>query len=162
MPTSSPSLRAALGQERELLAARQQQNVLLGFLAGFMAAVLAASIWAVIALTTGVWFGWLAMPLGALTGSAVRFFGRGFELFFSFVAVGCTLLGTAIAAALIGAYQLSPETEHGLRTVGNALQSHSAVGLVRAGFIGPDIAMLAVGAVLAWRLARGAWPLVKK
>lgn len=159
MPTTSPSLRNALGQERELLAARQQQNVLLGFLAGFMAAVIAAALWAGLAIGTNIWFGWLAMPLGALTGSAIRFFGRGFELFFSFVAVGCTLLGTAIAAALIGAYKLTPLDEPGLRSVTNALQHHTAPQLVTAGFTGPDIAMLVVGAVLSWRLARGAWPL---
>lgn len=154
MPTTTPSLAAALDSERGLRVARAQQNVLLGFLAGFMTALVCTAGWVALALASGLWFGWAAIAAALAVGLAVRFFGRGFDAIFGLLGVGGTLVSCALATVLIGSKQIAEHEHLTLWQALGAFQPHSAADLFRAGFGARDAAMFAAAAALAWFVAR--------
>lgn len=97
--------------ERLLGELRLEQNFTAGLLAGSVAALVGAAIWAGITVFTQYQIGWMAVGVGFLVGMALRYVGKGVDRFFGYAGaalalVGCVLgnllAGTAIVAAQEG------------------------------------------------------------
>jgi len=126
--------------------ALRQQNFLLGFLAGFMAMLAGAGLWAGLSLAAGRQLAVAGLAIGLGVGGAVRFFGRGVEWLFSLVGAGLALLG-----CLLGVMFTS-----GLFLAG---QQGNIPGMLDPGLrpatLGPlDVLCCLAAAALAWRLSR--------
>lgn len=72
---------------------REEQKLGAGILAGFVAAVAGAALWAVITVATGYQIGWMAVGVGFLVGLAVRQVGRGLDKSFGIAGALLALLG---------------------------------------------------------------------
>jgi hypothetical protein len=94
--------------EPELLMAmdrlRDEQNLMMGVLAGLVAAVLGAAIWATATIATGQQIGWLAIGIGFLVGAAVGMVGKGIDRKFGFAGAALALVGCALGNLFTVAY----------------------------------------------------------
>jgi len=72
---------------------REQQNLVGGAAAGFIAALAGAGLWAVITVATGYQIGFMAIGVGFLVGIAIRAMGKGLDKVFGGVGAGLALLG---------------------------------------------------------------------
>ena len=84
---------------------KTEQNLTLGMLGGGAAALIGAGLWAVITVVTGYQIGWMAIGVGVLVASAVRFLGKGIDQVFGLVGsawplIGC-LLGNLLAVCAV-------------------------------------------------------------
>lgn len=82
-----------------------EQNFQVAVIAGTIAAILAAGIYAVIAAAAGYSVSYMAIGVGAIVGLAIQFLGRGLEFRFVILAsvlavVGC-ILGNFFAGLLL-------------------------------------------------------------
>lgn len=78
---------------------RSQQNLAAGSLAGLVAALAGAGVWAVVTAVTEYQIGWMAIGVGFIVGLAVRTVGKGIEPVFGIV--GAVL---SLAGCLLGNY----------------------------------------------------------
>jgi hypothetical protein len=83
---------------------RLNQNFGLGILAGALASVAAAVVWAAITVVTGYQISWMAIGIGLLVGTAVRVFGRGVDKYFGIAAAILSLAGCVLGNFLWAAY----------------------------------------------------------
>ena len=94
--------------EPELLLAmdrlRSRQKLGLAIVAGTVAAVAGAAIWAAATIATGYQIGWLAIIVGVLVGMAVRMAGNGIDRAFGITGAILSLLGCALGNLLTVAY----------------------------------------------------------
>ena len=77
-----------------------EQNLPLAIVAGSVAALAGALLWALVALTTGRQFGAIAILVGAFVGQAVRYFGKGVTLAFPVAGAVLAVLGCAFGKLL--------------------------------------------------------------
>ena len=126
--------------------ARRQQNLLLGFLAGFMAMLAGAGLWAAFSLAAGRQLAVTGPAVGLAVGAAVRFFGRGVEWLYSLMGAGLAPLGCLLGVLLTAGLFLAEQKGH----VAGGLDARlwpSALGPL-------DGLCCLAAAGLAWRLAR--------
>lgn len=106
-------VKAALAEEEMLRAMaiiREEQNLLVGAMAGFLAAVVGAVVWAGVTVTAGYSVGWLAIAIGLITGLAVRLSGKGIDQVFGVVGAAMSLLGCVLGNVFTIAWFFSIET----------------------------------------------------
>jgi hypothetical protein len=68
---------------------QEEQNLLAGILAGGVAVIAGAILWAAFTLVTEFQIGWMAIAIGFIVGFAIRRFGRGVDKVFGIM--GATL-----------------------------------------------------------------------
>ena len=94
--------------EPELLMAmerlRSEQNLVMGVLAGLVAAVLGAAIWATATIAVGYQIGWLAIGIGFVVGAAIGMVGKGVDRIFGFAGAALALFGCALGNLFTVAY----------------------------------------------------------
>jgi hypothetical protein len=95
---------------------QEEQNLLMGILAGGAAAVLGAAIWAGISYATGSQLAWVAIGVAILVGWSVRQLGRGIDTIFGIIgavlAMASCLLGNILSITVLIAQDLeTPLTE---------------------------------------------------
>jgi hypothetical protein len=78
---------------------RVSQRLIPAVVAGCIAGLIGAAVWAVIAIFTQHEIGWIAIGVGFLVGFAVRVAGRGFEV--RYAAIGGALALAAVVAGKI-------------------------------------------------------------
>ena len=85
-----------------------EQNLALSIVAGGLAALIGAAVWAGVTVATGYQIGWMAIGVGFLAGYAVRQLGKGVAPTFGVVAAACALLGciTGNLLSVCGFYAL--------------------------------------------------------
>jgi hypothetical protein len=86
------------------------ENIILGILAGIVAAALGAVLWMTVAITTNLRGGLVALAIGALVGFAVRFAGNGRGIIFGIIGGVLTLLG-CFGGEVLTVVQLSTNAE---------------------------------------------------
>lgn len=79
---------------------RSQQNLVAGVLAGLVASLAGAGVWAVVTVVTGYQIGWMAVGVGFVVGVAIRTAGKGIDGVFGIVGAGLALLGCAVGNLL--------------------------------------------------------------
>jgi hypothetical protein len=94
-----------------------EQNLLLGLLAGGAAALLGAILWAAVTVITDYQIGWMAVGLGFLVGWAVRRFGRGQRPIFGLAGAGLALAGCILGNVLTAAVIISQQESVSLFSV---------------------------------------------
>jgi hypothetical protein len=72
---------------------KKHQDLSYGIIGGFSAALVGATLWAVITVSTGYQIGYMAIGVGLLVGFAVRFFGAGVDLPYRIIGAVGALLG---------------------------------------------------------------------
>jgi hypothetical protein len=82
-----------LAQAERLDRLKREQRFGGAVLAGSVAALLGAIVWAAITVATKYQIGWMAVGIGALVGITMRKVGRGVEARFGVVAAALALLG---------------------------------------------------------------------
>jgi len=75
---------------------RGEQRMPIGILAGAVAALAGAGIWAAVTVGTGYQIGWMAVAVGILVGFAVRFGGNGIDKVYGFIGAGLAFIGCAL------------------------------------------------------------------
>lgn len=83
---------------------RSEQNLLMGVLAGLVAAVFGAAIWATATIATGQRIGWLAIGIGFVVGAAIGMVGKGIDRIFGFAGAALALFGCALGNLFTVAY----------------------------------------------------------
>ena len=72
---------------------RSEQRMVLGLVAGGIAALAGAGIWAATTIGTGYQIGWMAVGVGVLVGFSVRIAGKGIDKMFGIAGAVLALLG---------------------------------------------------------------------
>lgn len=72
---------------------KDEQDLNFAIIAGLIASILCAIIWAAITVKTGVQIGYMAIGLGAAVGLSVRYAGKGIDPIYQFVGAGMALFG---------------------------------------------------------------------
>jgi hypothetical protein len=86
---------------------KAKQNLPLGIFGGLVAAVAAATIWAIITYVTNFQIGFMAVGVGFLVGYAVRYSGKGISRSFGIAGAVLALFGCLLGNLLTGAIALS-------------------------------------------------------
>jgi hypothetical protein len=79
---------------------RSEQNLVFAVLAGGVAALFGACVWAAVTFATSFQIGWMAVGVGFLVGYAVRTFGKGIDKSFAIVGSAWSLAGCAVGNLL--------------------------------------------------------------
>jgi hypothetical protein len=74
---------------------KSEQSFVLATVAGGVAALLGACVWAAVTVTTNYQIGWMAVGVGFLVGYTVRSFGKGIDKSFGIVGAAWSLAGCA-------------------------------------------------------------------
>ncbi len=81
-------------------AKRKDSNLTYGFVAGIVAMLVSACIWAAVTVSTGYQIGYLALGVGVLVGFSVRFAGKGVDPQFGIMAAIMAFLACVIGNAM--------------------------------------------------------------
>lgn len=106
-----PAERVLTAEEKQAAAEllRQEQNLVVGAVAGFLTAVVAAIAWAAITVAAGYTIGWLAVGIGFATGFAVRTAGKGVEPIFGIVGGIMSLIGCILGNVFTIAWYIAED-----------------------------------------------------
>ncbi len=88
-----------------------EQNLVMGTLAGMVAAVVGAGIWAGVTVLTEYQIGWVAIGIGLLVGFAVRFTGKGINQTFGIAAAVLSFAGCVLGNILTITYFVAANQE---------------------------------------------------
>jgi len=92
--------------EQTMQQLRSEQNLVMGVLGGFLAAIVAAVLWGLITYVTSFQIGFMAIGVGILVGLGVKYFGSGLTPVYGVVGAVLALFGCVlgnIMASVIGA-----------------------------------------------------------
>ena len=81
---------------------RTEQNLVMGALAGSVAALVGAAIWAVVTVASERQIGYMALGVGVLVGFAVRIFGKGIDPVFGYLGGALAFVGCLAGNVLSG------------------------------------------------------------
>lgn len=125
--------------ERALDVFRQEQNLVVGSMAGLVAAVSGAAVWAGVTVLTEYQIGWIAVGLGFLVGIAMRTMGKGIDQVFGVVGAMLALLGCVLGNVLTIAWYISAQTGASLLNVLTELDIELMIELITETFQFMDI-----------------------
>ncbi|MCA9192396.1 MAG: hypothetical protein KDB03_11560 [Planctomycetales bacterium] len=119
----------------------KQQNLPLGLLAGFVAAVLGGLAWAAVTIVSGYQIGWMAVGIGFLVGFAVRLAGKGLTKSFGFGGGLLALLGCLLGNLLAVCGMLAQELQQPVlsTTLQIVLNPPAAIELMKMTFSPMDL-----------------------
>ena len=95
-PDVAPTEQRAVTEQEAQMAVdnlRSEQNLAIGAIAGALAAIAGAGVWAAITVITEHQIGWMAVGIGLLVGIAMRFTGKGIDPVFGFIGAALSLVG---------------------------------------------------------------------
>ena len=125
--------------ERALEVFRQEQNLVVGSMAGLVAAVSGAAVWAGVTVVTEYQIGWLAVGVGFLVGIAMRTMGKGIDQVFGVVGAMIALFGCVLGNVLTIAWYISAQTGSSLLSVLTELDMELTIELITETFQVMDI-----------------------
>ena len=125
--------------ERALEVFRQEQNLVVGSMAGLVAAVSSAAVWAGVTVVTEYQIGWLAVGVGFLVGIAMRTMGKGIDQVFGVVGAMIALFGCVLGNVLTIAWYISAQTGSSLLSVLTELDMELTIELIMETFQVMDI-----------------------
>lgn len=92
---------------------RANQNFTGGLLAGFIAALAGAVVWAAITAATNYQIGWMAIGVGFLVGIAIRKFGQGVDMSFGVLGAALALFGCVVGNIFTTCIQIANNFDMG-------------------------------------------------
>ncbi len=118
---------------------RSQQSLPGALLAGLIASLIGAGVWAAVTVATEVQIGWMAVGVGFLVGIAVRTLGKGMDPIYGIVGACFSLLGCAVGNLLAGCGIVASQQDVAVLDVLAQLDVDVATGLMTAMFSPIDL-----------------------
>lgn len=144
---SEPELQMAL----ETL--RSEQNLVMGTLAGLIAATVGAAIWAAVTVLSNYQIGWIAIGIGFLVGFSMRAVGKGLDQIYGVVGAVLSLFGCALGNLLAVTYFISADQGIPFVEFLAQLDLDVAIELVATTFNPMDLLFYAIAAYFGYRYA---------
>ena len=139
--------------ERALDVFRQEQNLVVGGMAGLTAAVAGAAVWAGVTVVTEYQIGWMAVGLGFLVGIAIRTMGRGIDQVFGVVGAVMALVGCVLGNVFTIAWYISAQTGSSLMSVLTQLDMELMIDLITESFQVMDILFYGLALYFGYKYA---------
>ena len=139
--------------ERALDVFRQEQNLVVGGMAGLIAAVAGAAVWAGVTVVTEYQIGWMAVGLGFLVGIAIRTMGRGIDQVFGVVGAVMALVGCVLGNVFTIAWYISAQTGSSLISVLTQLDMELVIDLITETFQVMDILFYGLALYFGYKYA---------
>ena len=139
--------------ERALEVFRQEQNLVVGSMAGLTAAVAGAAVWAGVTVVTEYQIGWMAVGLGFLVGIAMRTMGRGIDQVFGVVGAAMALVGCVLGNVFTIAWYISAQTGSSLVSVLTQLDIALMIDLITETFQVMDILFYGLALYFGYKYA---------
>lgn len=136
-----------------VVAAPEPGNLVLAGVAGLIAALVGAVLWALLASMTHLKIGYAAVGVGYLVGLAMRSAGKGRSPVFGYVGAALALLGCVVGDLLSDCSILATHYGKPLTDVLTALTPSSAFELLQAGFRPLDALFYVLAAMAGYRNA---------
>ncbi len=95
---SEPEIQLALEQ------LRAEQNLVMAIVAGLLAAVFGAGVWAAVTVLTAFQIGWMAIGIGIVVGWTIRIVGKGLDQIYGIAGAILSLIGCALGNLLSMTY----------------------------------------------------------
>lgn len=149
----TPELPAVSEQELQFAmeTLKGEQRLLSGSIAGLIASLLGAGVWAATTVLTESEIGIIAIGVGFLVGITVRHAGKGIDPVFGLVAALQTLFGCAAAKVLTVSYFVAQSEGVPVVDVLTQLDVETMVSMLVATFQLTDLPFYAVAAYVAYR-----------
>ena len=96
---------------------RDEQNLIMGTMGGFLGAAIGAILWTVITVITEYQIGYMALGVGFLTGIGVKFLGKGVDRSFQIAGAALALAGCLAGNLMVVVIFGSLETGHSVSTI---------------------------------------------
>ena len=80
-------------EEVDMSVLKSEENLPMGILAGLVACLVGAAVWALVSVSTGYQIGYMAIGMGFIVGYAVRVAGKGVSQIFGIAGAALALLG---------------------------------------------------------------------
>ncbi|UCE52562.1 MAG: hypothetical protein JSV31_25435 [Desulfobacterales bacterium] len=132
---------------------KDNQNLSLGILGGIGAAVIGATIWAMITTLTNYQIGWMAVGVGFLVGIGVRTLGKGIDLSFGVVGAALSLLGCLAGNLLTVCILISRQENIELFNLLSRLNPSVAVELMKVTFNPMDLLFYGIAVYEGYRFS---------
>lgn len=132
---------------------RSEQNLVMGVLAGLLAAVLGAAMWATATIATGYQIGWLAIGIGFVVGAAVGMVGKGIDRTFGFAGAVLALFGCALGNLLTVAYFMAQAEGVAYFELLTRLDTDAMLEIMFSAFDPMDLLFYAFAAYFGYRYA---------
>ncbi len=132
---------------------RQEQNLLVGTMAGLLAAVVGATVWAGVTVVAGYQIGWIAIGIGFLVGIAVRIGGRGIDPVFGAVGAVMSLVGCVLGNVFTVAWYISVDAGMPVIDVLSQMDFEIVFDLILETFQVTDILFYALAMYFGYRYA---------
>lgn len=132
---------------------RQEQNLAAGSLAGLIAAVTGAALWAAVSVATEYQIGWMAIGIGMLVGIAIRVVGKGIDQIFGVMGAVISLIGCALGNIFTVAYYISMQTGTPLIDVLTRADVEALVDLLMSTFQVTDLLFYGLAMYFGYRYA---------
>lgn len=142
------------GTAEEILAElKESQNFPLAIVAGAVAALAGAGIWAIITAVTNYQIGWMAVGVGVLVGMAVRRAGKGLDRSFGIAGAVLSLLGCLLGNALTVYYFAAKQIEEPFLKVLTNLPFSEVLQEMKRGFSAFDLLFYAIAVYEGYRFS---------
>lgn len=132
---------------------REEQNLLVGSLAGFIAAVIGAAVWAGVTVVTEYQIGWMAVGVGFLVGITMRAVGKGIDQIFGIVGAVMSLIGCALGNLFTMAYFMADSFDLGMIDILRQMTIADMFALLKETFQVMDILFYGLALYFGYRYA---------
>jgi len=132
---------------------RDEQNLLVGSLAGLVAAVVGAAVWAGVTVVTEYQIGWMAVGVGFLVGIAMRITGKGIDQIFGIVGAIMSLVGCALGNLFTIAYFMASSLDLAMMDILSQMTIADVIGLLTETFQVMDILFYGLAVYFGYRYA---------
>jgi len=151
--TSEPAAMSAPELQIFLDRLRREQRLGVGTLAGAVAALVGAGLWAVITAATEYQIGFMAIGVGVLVGFAMRYVGKGIDQIFGVIAALLSLLGCALGNLFTAVYFIAQASGVGFMDILAGLNFDLIVSVMVEMFSPIDIAFYAIAVYFGYKYA---------
>ena len=132
---------------------RQEQNLIVGALAGFIAALAGAAVWAGITVATEYQIGWIAIGVGFVVGMAIRVSGKGIDQVFGIIGAVMSLVGVALGNLFIIIYFTAVNFDISMTDIMSQMTVADIFGVLRDTFEFMDILFYGLALYFGYRYA---------
>jgi hypothetical protein len=134
-------------------ALHEEQNLVMGGVAGVLAALVGAGAWAAVTVATEYQIGWMAVGIGFLVGHAMRFAGKGIAPVFGAVSAVIALFGCAVGNLLTFTWFIAAAEGMPFMAVATQLDLAITVEILASTFEAMDILFYGLAAYFGYKTA---------
>ena len=132
---------------------KSEQNLIFAIIAGGIAALLGACVWAAITVMTNYQIGWMAVGIGFLVGYAVKIFGKGIDKTFGIVGAVWSLVGCAAGNLLTVVGTIAKQQNIPIMNILEKLDAEIIASLMQATFNPMDVLFYGIAVYEGYRFS---------